>query len=81
MVRLIIDLFQTGAVHLKHFSGLIFEDGKYIFIDAVPAKIVVTDVDDAKIARAKEVVSPEWAKEHGVELLYHPFVKRTPSIC
>ena len=37
MVRLIIDLFQTGAVHLKHFSCLIFENGKDIFIDTLPA--------------------------------------------
>ena len=35
-----------------------------------PKRIVVTDVDDTKIARANKVVSPEWAKEHGVELLY-----------
>ena len=44
MVRLIIDLFQTGTVHLKHFRGLILEDGKYIFIDAVPA--VFRDKDE-----------------------------------
>jgi hypothetical protein len=37
MVRLIIDLFQTGTVHLKHFGCLIFEDGKYSFIDTLPA--------------------------------------------
>ena len=35
-----------------------------------PKKIVVTDVDDEKMARANEVVSVEWAKEHGVELIY-----------
>lgn len=35
-----------------------------------PKRIVVTDVDDAKIARAKEVISEESAKEKGVELLY-----------
>ena len=35
-----------------------------------PAKIVVTDVDDAKIARAREVLPESWAKEHGVELIY-----------
>lgn len=42
--------------------GLVCEDG--------PARIVVTDVNDAKIERATEVVSPEYAKEHGVELIY-----------
>ncbi len=35
-----------------------------------PKRIVVTDIDDAKIERAKEVVSPEWAAENGVELIY-----------
>lgn len=35
-----------------------------------PKKIVVTDVDDAKIQRAKEVITPEYAASHGVELLY-----------
>ena len=38
--------------------------------DYHPRRIVVTDVDDAKIERAKEVVSPEYAAEHGVELIY-----------
>ena len=37
MVWLIVDLFQTGTVHLKHFGCLIFENGKYIFIDTLPA--------------------------------------------
>ncbi len=41
-----------------------------IVCDYHPARIVVTDVDDAKIARAKEVISPEYAAEHGVELIY-----------
>lgn len=35
-----------------------------------PAKIVVTDVDDKKLARAKTVISPEYAKGFGVELIY-----------
>ena len=35
-----------------------------------PKRIVVTDVDDAKIARAKEMITPEFAAEKGVELLY-----------
>lgn len=35
-----------------------------------PKRIVVTDIDDAKIARAREVISEEDAKEKGVELIY-----------
>ncbi len=35
-----------------------------------PKLIVVTDVDEEKIRRANEVLSPEWARGHGTELLY-----------
>ncbi|MDD3253678.1 MAG: zinc-binding dehydrogenase [Lachnospiraceae bacterium] len=35
-----------------------------------PKRIVVTEVSDEKIARAKEVISEESAKEKGVELIY-----------
>lgn len=35
-----------------------------------PKRIVVTDIDDAKIARAREVISEEEAKAKGVELIY-----------
>ncbi|MFI3325526.1 MAG: zinc-binding dehydrogenase [Clostridia bacterium] len=35
-----------------------------------PKRIVVTDIDDAKIARAREVISEEKAKLQGVELIY-----------
>lgn len=35
-----------------------------------PKRIVVTEVNDAKIERAREVISEESAKEKGVELLY-----------
>ena len=35
-----------------------------------PKRIVVTDIDDAKIKRAKEVITEEYAASHGVELLY-----------
>lgn len=35
-----------------------------------PKRIVVTDIDDAKLARAAEVISPEKAAANGVELLY-----------
>lgn len=35
-----------------------------------PGKIVVTDVDDNRISRARQLISEEMAKEHGVELTY-----------
>ncbi len=41
-----------------------------IQLENKPKRIVVTDIDDAKIARAREVISEEKAKENGVELIY-----------
>jgi threonine dehydrogenase-like Zn-dependent dehydrogenase len=35
-----------------------------------PARIVVTDVDDGRLRRAQELLSPELAKQRGVELRY-----------
>ncbi len=35
-----------------------------------PAKVVVTDIDAARIERAKTYLSPEYAKKQGVELIY-----------
>lgn len=35
-----------------------------------PKRIVVTDLDDKKLERAAKVISPEFAKEKGVELIY-----------
>ncbi len=35
-----------------------------------PKRIVVTDVDNGRIERAKELITPEYAKENGVELYY-----------
>ena len=35
-----------------------------------PKRIVVTDIDDAKLKRAREVIPEEKAKENGVELIY-----------
>ncbi|MBQ7148629.1 MAG: zinc-binding dehydrogenase [Pseudobutyrivibrio sp.] len=35
-----------------------------------PKRIVVTDVDDAKLQRAAEVISPEYAAAQGIELIY-----------
>lgn len=39
-------------------------------IENRPQRIVVTDIDDAKIQRAQEVISEQQAKEAGVELIY-----------
>ncbi len=35
-----------------------------------PKRIVVTDLDNGRINRAKELISPEFAKQNGVELHY-----------
>ena len=35
-----------------------------------PSQVVVTDIDDARLARAKELFSPEKAKEDGIELIF-----------
>ncbi len=59
----IIILGGCGPMGLGAVSyGLQFENK--------PKRIVVTDIDDAKIARAREVISEESAKEKGVELVY-----------
>lgn len=41
-----------------------------LVIEKKPAKVVVTDLDPARIARAKRLVSPEAARAKGVELVY-----------
>lgn len=59
----IIILGGCGPMGLGAISyGLCFENK--------PKRIVVTDIDDAKIARAKEVISEETAAAAGVELIY-----------
>ncbi len=35
-----------------------------------PKKLVVTDINDARLKRANEIYSTEWAASHGVELVY-----------
>lgn len=35
-----------------------------------PGRIVVTDVDNGRIARAKQLISPQQTAEHGIELIY-----------
>ncbi len=41
-----------------------------IHCDRPPSLLVVTDLDDARLARAAELYSPEDAKAHGVDLRY-----------
>lgn len=41
-----------------------------LVLEKKPARVVVTDMDAGRIARAKELISPELAAEHGVELVY-----------
>lgn len=38
--------------------------------DRRPGLLVVTDIDDARLARAKSIYTPEHAKAQGVELIY-----------
>ncbi|MGH4051610.1 MAG: zinc-binding dehydrogenase [Clostridium sp.] len=35
-----------------------------------PSRIVVTDIDDNRLNRAKKLISPESAREKGIELIY-----------
>jgi threonine dehydrogenase-like Zn-dependent dehydrogenase len=35
-----------------------------------PSLLVVTDIDDSRLARAAEIFSPQWASKHGVKLIY-----------
>lgn len=35
-----------------------------------PARIIVTDLDDARLKRAEEILTPEEAKKNGIELYY-----------
>ena len=41
-----------------------------IHADRKPAKLVVTDIDDARLARAASILTVEEAKKCGVELMY-----------
>ncbi len=38
--------------------------------DRHPGKIVVTDIDEKRLAHAKTILSPEEAKKQGIELIY-----------
>ena len=39
-------------------------------LDKKPSRVVVTDISNERISRASKLVSPEYAKKHGVELIY-----------
>lgn len=41
-----------------------------LVLEKKPARVVVTDVDEGRIARARRLISPEIARESGVELIY-----------
>lgn len=41
-----------------------------IHCDRRPSFVVVTDIDDARLARAAQILSPEEAKKNGVTLVY-----------
>lgn len=41
-----------------------------IHCDRRPGLLVVTDIDDARLARAAQILSPEEAKKNGVTLIY-----------
>lgn len=59
----ILILGGCGPMGLGAISyGLTFENK--------PARIVVTEINDDRINRAREVISEEEAKEHGIELIY-----------
>ena len=49
-------------------------------IENKPQRIVVTDIDDAKIQRAREVISEQQAKDAGVELIYVNTAKMTDQV-
>ena len=51
-----------------------------IQIENRPKRIVVTDINDAKLARAAEVISPEKAAANGVELIYVNTAKMTDPV-
>ncbi len=49
-------------------------------VENKPKRIVVTEIDDAKIERAREVIPESKAAEHGVELLYVNTAKMTDQV-
>ncbi len=45
-----------------------------------PKRLVVTEISEERIERAKEVISPEEAKKHNIELIYANTAKMEDSI-
>lgn len=56
-------LASTGPMGLGAIDYAIHNDRR-------PGLVVVTDIDDARLARAEALLTPEDAKKHGVELRY-----------
>ncbi len=59
----VIILGGCGPMGLGAISYALTYDNK-------PKRLVVTDISDDRIERAKQVISEQEAKEHGVELIY-----------
>ncbi|MCL2703847.1 MAG: zinc-binding dehydrogenase [Defluviitaleaceae bacterium] len=56
-------LAACGPMGLAFIEYLLITDRK-------PSLLVVTDIDDARLKRAAELLPPEMAAKHGVELIY-----------
>lgn len=41
-----------------------------LVLEQKPARVVVTDVDEGRIERARNLISPKLAEKHGIELIY-----------
>ena len=56
-------LASAGPMGLALLDYLIHRDER-------PSLLVCTDIDEGRLARAAQILSPADAKEHGVELVY-----------
>ncbi len=56
-------LAAAGPMGLAAINYAVLNDRK-------PDVMVVTDIDDARLARASQLYSPQWAADHGVKLHY-----------
>ena len=57
-------LAGVGAMGLGAIDYALHNDGKR------PGRLVITDIDDARLNRARSIYSEENAKEEGIELIY-----------
>lgn len=68
----VMDIRQGGAAAILAGAGpmgLAMID-YMVHRDRRSAKLVVTDIDDARLAHARKILSPQEAARHGVELIY-----------